>query len=244
MGVARYRYAHTEARHPSARIPQHILCDLEAELPTVDVGEGDTAYAKDSDKLFKRTGAAWVEVAGGGSVTALDDVGDVNAPTPGDGEALTWNAATSKWIPAAGGSVPDATTTVKGKVELATDGESLAGVVVQGNDARLSDSRTPLSHFHVDGDLPAGLARDSEVVAAFVVHEAAADPHAGYQKESEKGAANGYASLGAGGLVPAAQLATGTPDGTKYFRDDQTWQAVSGGSGLTHAQVLARGLGA
>lgn len=37
-------------------------------------------------------------------------------------------------------------------------------------------------------------------------HAAAADPHAGYQKESEKAAANGYASLDAGGKVPAAQL--------------------------------------
>lgn len=36
---------------------------------------------------------------------------------------------------------------------------------------------------------------------------------------------------------------TGTPDGTKYLRDDNTWQAVSGGSGLTQPQVMARTLG-
>lgn len=36
------------------------------------------------------------------------------------------------------GEVPDATTTVKGKVELATDGEVAANVVVQGNDSRLT----------------------------------------------------------------------------------------------------------
>lgn len=30
---------------------------------------------------------------------------------------------------------------------------------------------------------------------------------------------------------------TGTPDGTKYLRDDNTWQPVSGGSGLTQQQV-------
>ena len=30
---------------------------------------------------------------------------------------------------------------------------------------------------------------------------------------------------------------TGTPDGTKFLRDDNTWQAVSGGSGLTQQQV-------
>lgn len=42
--------------------------------------------------------------------------------------------------------------------------------------------------------------------------------------------------------VPA--IPTGTPDGTKYLRDDNTWQAVAGGSGLTQPQVMARGLGA
>src|SRR3990167_5732256 len=61
-------------------------------------------------------------------------------------------------------------------------------------------------------------------------HAGAADPHTGYQKESEKGAASGYASLGAGGLVPISQLASGTPDGTKYVRDDGTLVTPPGGS--------------
>lgn len=43
------------------------------------------------------------------------------------------------------------------------------------------------------------------------------------------------------GVVTAAKTSiTGTPDGTKYLRDDFTWQAVSGGSGLTQPQVMAR----
>lgn len=42
--------------------------------------------------------------------------------------------------------------------------------------------------------------------AALAAHAAAADPHTVYQKESEKGAANGYASLDAGGLIPITQL--------------------------------------
>lgn len=37
-------------------------------------------------------------------------------------------------------------------------------------------------------------------------HKVAADPHTGYQRESEKGVANGYASLGSDGKVPTAQL--------------------------------------
>lgn len=37
-------------------------------------------------------------------------------------------------------------------------------------------------------------------------HAGAADPHTGYQRESEKGLANGYASLDSGGTVPDAQI--------------------------------------
>ena len=62
-------------------------------------------------------------------------------------------------------------------------------------------------------------------------HAAAADPHTGYQKESEKGQANGYASLDASTLVPFAQLGTGTADGTKFLRDDRTWATPAGGPG-------------
>lgn len=65
-GVRRYRFEHTETRTPSIPIPQFIVADLEAELPSNGVREGDLAYTKDSDKFLKRTGAAWVEVAGGG----------------------------------------------------------------------------------------------------------------------------------------------------------------------------------
>ena len=62
-------------------------------------------------------------------------------------------------------------------------------------------------------------------------HLADADPHTQYQRESEKAAANGYASLDAGTLVPFAQLGTGTATGLKFLRDDRTWAAPSGGPG-------------
>jgi hypothetical protein len=44
------------------------------------------------------------------------------------------------------------------------------------------------------------------VTGAVDIHEAAADPHSGYQKESEKSQPDGYASLGPDGLVPLAEL--------------------------------------
>lgn len=50
---------------------------------------------------------------------------------------------------------------------------------------------------------------------AIAAHVAEADPHTQYQRESEKGAANGYAGLGSDGKVPAAQLpASATTGGT------------------------------
>jgi len=45
-----------------------------------------------------------------------------------------------------------------------------------------------------------------EVIGAVAAHVALADPHVQYQKESEKGVANGYASLDSGGTVPDAQI--------------------------------------
>ena len=87
-----------------------------------------------------------------------------------------------------------------------------------------------------DADIPSTIARDAEVTSAIASHAAAADPHTGYQLESEKGAVNGYASLDANSRVPNAQIATGTPDGTKFLRDDRTWAAASGG-GTTHTLV-------
>lgn len=58
--------------------------------------------------------------------------------------------------------------------------------------------------------------------AAITTHEAASDPHTGYQKESEKGAASGYASLDSGTLVPVAQLpaATTSAKGAVELADD------------------------
>jgi len=57
-----------------------------------------------------------------------------------------------------------------------------------------------------DSDVPATIARDTEVATAVDDHAALADPHTGYQKESEKAVANGYASLDASAMVPVTQI--------------------------------------
>ena len=73
----------------------------------------------------------------------------------------------------------------------------------------LTDGGSSTLHTHPGGGHPdlathdaLGLATDAELSA----HAGAADPHTGYQKESEKGAADGYASLDGSGTVPDAQI--------------------------------------
>lgn len=61
---------------------------------------------------------------------------------------------------------------------------------------------TPITEAWGDSVASAVTALESFATA----HPAAADPHTGYQRESEKGAASGYAPLDSGSKVPAANL--------------------------------------
>ena len=67
----------------------------------------------------------------------------------------------------------------------------------------------------------------AEPAGTTAAHAAAADPHTGYQKESEKGAASGYASLDATTKVPLAQLPTGTTSATVALGDAPTAAVVA-----------------
>ena len=69
----------------------------------------------------------------------------------------SWNGDENEWIPISGAnSVPNATTTLAGKVELAENGESAAGLAVQANDSRLhspnTDTGTTNNSFQIDSD--------------------------------------------------------------------------------------------
>ena len=83
------------------------------------------------------------------------------------------------------------------------------------------DAKSATSHNHAGTYEPAGTVS---------THAAAADPHTGYQRESERAAANGYASLDANTRVPTAQLGTGSADATTFLRGDGSWQVPAGGS--------------
>jgi hypothetical protein len=64
----------------------------------------------------------------------------------------------------------------------------------------------------------AGKATTGDISSAVTVHEGESNPHPGYLTEAEGDAAYN-------------PLATGTPDGSKFLRDDNTWQAIPGGPG-------------
>jgi hypothetical protein len=76
----------------------------------VEVGDSYFATADNAGGTQAAVGASWTVVQGNitGSigVSGLDDVGDVNAPSPSNGDVLTWDDTPGEWVPAAptGGS--------------------------------------------------------------------------------------------------------------------------------------------
>ena len=172
------------------------------------------------DSLSRDTTASGSGGSGGGGTSAASGrVASVATDTPGYlFDKLSTDATLSKALVgdtgsqrvhlsvAPGGTHPDLS--VHDALGLATDAEIAAHAGA--------------------ADPHPGYTTAAELATGISSHEGAADPHTGYQRESEKGAASGYAPLDAGSLLPVANLATGTPDGTKFLRDDRTWQAVGG----------------
>lgn len=63
----------------------------------------DDTLAANSDSLIPTQQAvkAYVDGSVGSSITELDDVPDVNAPTPANGDVLTWDSTPGEWVNAA-----------------------------------------------------------------------------------------------------------------------------------------------
>ena len=82
-------------------IPPKITSTERSNIASVQ--EGALIYNTTNDRLEVYAGSspAWTAVGsgGGGSPSALNDLTDVNAGSPTDNQALSWDSATSKWIP-------------------------------------------------------------------------------------------------------------------------------------------------
>lgn len=61
--------------------------------------EGQELYVNDEAVQIRYVAAVWVEVPL--SISVLDDLTNVNAPAPADGDVLTWDAGAGEWVPAA-----------------------------------------------------------------------------------------------------------------------------------------------
>jgi hypothetical protein len=69
--------------------------------------EGFIAWVDDDDELLVYDGSSWIPPVAG--ISELDDVPDVNAPAPSNGDVLTWDSTPGEWVasplPAAGAFV-------------------------------------------------------------------------------------------------------------------------------------------
>lgn len=82
-----------------------------------------------------------------------------------------------------------------------------ADLATQAELDAIAAAKANTSHSHVDADLPAGIARDTEVTAAVVAHTGEANPHPGYLTPAEGDAAYdalGTAAAGDALLLPKA----------------------------------------
>src|SRR5688572_27304724 len=131
----------------------HYMEFEEIADPTAPAANKARLYFDDTDEHLKviKNGGTIVdlEVAGGGSEnTSASNVGtgegvfktevgdDLRFKSLLEGTNISITANTDDLT----FDVPDGSTTVKGAVELATDGETASGVAVQGNDARLANN--------------------------------------------------------------------------------------------------------
>lgn len=94
--------------------------------------------------LREPTAGPYILTAEQAFAAALGALSDVDTTGAANGKILRYNGTT--WVVDDEASVSAATTSAAGIVELATDGENAANVVVQGNDSRLSNARTPTAH--------------------------------------------------------------------------------------------------
>ena len=83
-------------------IPPSITSTERAAIGTVQ--DGALIYNETNDRLevYPNSTKGWVGIStgsSGGGASALNDLSDVNAGSPGDNQALSWDSDTSKWIP-------------------------------------------------------------------------------------------------------------------------------------------------
>ncbi|OHB77709.1 MAG: hypothetical protein A2Z25_20705 [Planctomycetes bacterium RBG_16_55_9] len=134
------------------------------DFPALGVGDDEKYPKYDHDTgafiMSTVTGGSGDSISVNGTAAADADLDDATPAAPANSINVKWqkDALTpnnvSAYTPYAAPltvatgnlTVVDASTTAKGAVELATDGESAGGLATQSNDGRLSNARTPTNH--------------------------------------------------------------------------------------------------
>jgi hypothetical protein len=105
-------------------------------------GEGDLWFDSSTAATFIYYDGFWVEVGASSAPSLdLDDLNDVDAPTPSDGDVLTYNNTSGKWEPAA--AIPESIIDAKGDLIVGTADNAAASLAV-GTDGQVlvADSST------------------------------------------------------------------------------------------------------
>ena len=193
----------------------------DADLATSDVTTNDVSITKhgfapkapnDTTKFLRGDGT-WALPPAGGSL-ALDDLTDVTAPTPSDGDVLTFASGTSAWGPAApsGGS---GITQLTGDVTAGPGSGSQAATIASDavTNAKLANMAQATIKGRASG---AGTGDPTDLTGAQAT--AVLDAMVG---DSGSG--------GTKGLVPAP--AAGDSSAGKFLKADGTWTAPPSGGG-------------
>jgi hypothetical protein len=138
-------------------------------------------------------------------------------------------------------NVADASTSAKGVVELATDGEVASGLAVQANDARLSNARTPTAHAstHVTGGTDkirdASASEDGLMTTAYASKlDAITGTNTGDQNIFQRIAVSGQSDVVADTTTDTLTLVAGSnvTITTNATTDTITIAATGGGGGI------------
>lgn len=170
--------------------PVDLASDTTGVLPLAKM---DPLVATDTDLLAKQSTSEKGNANGYASLDGSGDVPDAQIPAgiARDSE-VTSDIATHAGVPNAHHTrYIDAEAVAAAKAATGTSIGDLVGVIDVGGGTPGLDV--------MDGSNLTGL----EPITS---HEAAPDPHAGYQLESEKDSANGYAGLSAGSKLAVSQL--------------------------------------